>query len=89
VPIYLHGDPGIGAAEVPAEAAMTRPFVPEVTILQRERNPDTPQVLWLIGCLVVLGCTLTLIAGLSWGAGRLNKIEPTKNPVEFEPSAQA
>jgi hypothetical protein len=89
VPIYLHGDPGIGAAEVPAEAAMTRPFVPEVTILQRERNPDTPQVLWLIGCLVVLGCTLTLIAGLSWGAGRLNKIEPTKSPVEFEPSAQA
>jgi hypothetical protein len=89
VPIYLHGDPGIGAAEVPAEASMTRPFVPEVTILQRERNPDTPQVLWLIGCLVVLGCTLVLIAGLSWGAGRLNKAEPTRTKAEFEPSAQA
>jgi hypothetical protein len=89
VPIYLHGDPGIGAEEVPAEASMTRPFVSEVTILQRERNPDTPQVLWLIGCLVVLGCTLVLIAGLSWGAGRLNNAEPTKSEVEFEPSAQA
>ena len=27
VPIYLAGDPGIGAKEVPAEASMTRPFV--------------------------------------------------------------
>ncbi|MCW2517466.1 MAG: hypothetical protein JWR46_85, partial [Mycobacterium sp.] len=89
VPIYLHGDPGIGAAEVPAEASMTRPFGPEITILQRERNPDIPQSLWLIGCLVVLVCTLTLIAGLSWGAGRLNKAEPTRTKAEFEPSAQA
>ena len=54
VPIYLAADPGIGAKEVPALASMTRPFVPEVTILQRERNPDTPEVLWTIGCLVVL-----------------------------------
>jgi hypothetical protein len=89
VPIYLHGDPGIGAAEVPAEASMTRPFGPEITILQRERNPDIPQSLWLIGCLVVLVCTLTLIAGLSWGAGRLNRAEPTRAKAEFEPSAQA
>ena len=89
VPIYLHADPGIGAAEVPAEAFTTRPFVSEVTILQRERNPDTPQVLWLVGCLVVLTCTLILIAGLSWGAGRLNNAEPTGSKREFEPSAQA
>jgi hypothetical protein len=89
VPIYLEGDPGIGAAEVPAEATMTRPFQGEASILQRERNPDTPQTLWLIGCLVVLVCTLTLIAGLSWGAGRLNRAEPTRAKPELEPSAQA
>ncbi|MET4427119.1 hypothetical protein [Mycolicibacterium sp. 624] len=88
VPIYLHGDPGIGAEEVPAESSMTRPFVAEVTILQRERNPDTPQALWLIGCLVVLFCTLTLIAGLAWGAGRLNKNEPTTSEPELAPSGQ-
>jgi hypothetical protein len=88
VPIYLQGDPGIGAKEVPAEAQMTRPFVGEVTILQRERNPDTPQVLWLVGCLVVLVCTLILIGGLSWGAGRLNKAEPTESKPELQPSAQ-
>ena len=58
VPIYLPADPGIGAEEVPALNSMTRPFVPEITILQRERNPDTPEVLWTVGCLVVLGCTL-------------------------------
>ncbi len=46
VPIYLAGDPGIGAPEVPAQPTMTRPFVAEITILQRERNPDTPQALW-------------------------------------------
>jgi hypothetical protein len=89
VPIYLHGDPGIGAEEVPAEASMTRPFVAEITILQRERNPDVPQALWLIGCLVVLFCTLTLIAGLAWGAGRLNKNEPTISKAELETSGQA
>jgi hypothetical protein len=89
VPIYLQGDPGIGAKEVAAEASMTRPFVGEVTILQRERNPDIPQALWLVGCLVVLFCTLVLIAGLSWGAGRLNRAEPTGAKPELQPTAQA
>ena len=89
VPIYLQGDPGIGAKEVPAEASMTRPFVGELTILQRERNPDAPQTLWLVGCLVVLFCTLVLIGGLSWGAGRLNRAEPTGAKPELQPSAQA
>ena len=75
VPIYLAADPGIGAKEVPAEASMTRPFVAEITILQRERNPETPALLWTVGCLVVLVCTLILIGGLSWGAGRINRSE--------------
>jgi hypothetical protein len=88
VPIYLAGDPGIGAKEVPADASMTRPFVAEITILQRERNPDTPQALWLVGCLVVLGCTLILIAGLTWGAGRINRSEPTTRDTELQPSTR-
>jgi hypothetical protein len=89
VPIYLAGDPGIGAQEVPAEAQFTRPFVAEITILQRERSPDIPQSLWLIGCLVVLVCTLAMIAGIAWGAGRINKSEPTGSEAELQPSAQA
>ena len=88
-PIYLAGDPGIGAEEVPAEAQFTRPLVPEITILQRERSPDIPQSLWLIGCLVVLACTLAMIAGISWGAGRINNSEPSGSEAELQPSAQA
>ncbi|MGV0853107.1 hypothetical protein [Mycolicibacterium phlei] len=89
VPIYLAGDPGIGAEEVPAEASMTRPFVAEITILQRERSPDIPESLWLIGCLVVLACTLAMVAGVTWGAGRINSGEPRGTAAPLEPSAQA
>lgn len=89
VPIYLAADPGIGAKEVPALASTTRPFVQEVTILQRERNPDTPEVLWTVGGLVVLGCTLILIGALTWGAGRLNNREPTATDIEPRPTVQA
>jgi hypothetical protein len=89
VPIFLAGDPGIGAPEIPAQATMTRPFVPEITILQRERNPDTPMVLWTIGGVVVLVCTLIMIGGLTWGAGRINRREPTDSKTELQPSAQA
>jgi hypothetical protein len=89
VPIYLAADPGIGAAEVPAMTSVTRPFVQELTILQRERKPDTPEVLWTIGCLVVLGCTLILIAGLTWGAGRINRSEPVTTKLEYQPTAQS
>jgi hypothetical protein len=89
VPIFLAGDPGIGAPEVPAEASFTRPFVAEITILQRERNPDTPMVLWTISGLVVLICTLILIGGLSWGAGRINRSEASGTKAELQPTAQA
>lgn len=89
VPIYLAGDPGIGAEEIPAEAQFTRPFVAEITILQRERSPDIPQSLWLIGCLIVLACTLAMIAGITWGGGRINNSEPRRSQRAYEPSAQA
>ncbi|AGB26442.1 hypothetical protein Mycsm_06289 [Mycobacterium sp. JS623] len=89
VPIYLAGDPGIGAKEVPAEASFTRPFVAEITILQRERNPETPAVLWTVGCVVVLFCTLVMLGGLSWGAGRINRTEGSGSEVELQPTAQA
>ena len=89
VPIYLAGDPGIGAEEVPADAQFTRPFVSEITILQRERSPDIPASLWLIGCLVVLVCTLAMVSGIAWGAGRINSSEPSGSEAKFQPSAQS
>lgn len=85
VPIYLPADPGIGAEEQPAEAVSTREFVPEITILQRERNLDHPS--WLFGAasLVVLVCTLILIAALTWGAGRVNSRELAAGSTADEP----
>lgn len=76
VPIFLAGDPGIGAEEIPAEATATRDFVPEITILQRERNFNHPSWLFTAASIVVLLCTLILIAALTWGAGRINGSEP-------------
>lgn len=88
VPIFLPADPGIGATELPAEASMTREFTQEIEILQRERNLDVPSWLFTAASLVVLLCSLILIAALSWGAGRINDREmrahssaETKQPV--------
>ncbi|CAN5511791.1 hypothetical protein BH09ACT7_BH09ACT7_58800 [soil metagenome] len=82
VPIYLAADPGINVPEVPAEANMARPFVHEITILQRERTPDTPEWLYNVASLVVLACTLVLIAALTWGGGRINRTEPEPAVLE-------
>ncbi|WP_102143547.1 hypothetical protein [Mycobacterium sp. QGD 101] len=75
VPIFLPEDPGIGAEGLPALASSTRAFVPEITVLQRERNFDHPSWLFNVASLVVLVCTLILIALLTWGAGRVNAKE--------------
>ena len=95
VPIFLPADPGIGAKETPAEASSTRPFVQELTILQRERNQNHPSWLFNVASLVVLACTLALIAALTWGAGRINardtftdaEVTPTSGPKEPVPHA--
>ena len=90
VPIFLPADPGIGAPETPALTSSTRRFTQELTILQRERNQNHPSWLFNVASLVVLFCTLVLIAALSWGAGRINGTEtrsasdalPTPDPKE-------
>ena len=71
VPIYLPADPGIGAPASPAEAVSTRPLVQEITILQRERDLNRPMWLFSAAGLVVLVCTLALVAALSWGGARI------------------
>jgi len=42
VPIYEPADDAIPAPEVPALTSSTRPFVQEITILQRERDQNAP-----------------------------------------------
>jgi Family of unknown function (DUF6479) len=85
VPIYLPADAAIPAPEVPAPASITRPFVHEITILQRERDLGAPEWLFTAGSLVVLVLTLTVIAALTWGAGRINAAEPAPTRPEQQP----
>jgi hypothetical protein len=82
VPIWEPADAAIPAPEVPALASSTRPFVLEVTILQRERDQSAPAWLFTAGGIVVLFLTLMVIAGLTWGAGRLNNSLVEPEPVE-------
>ncbi|OBG42082.1 hypothetical protein A5672_11850 [Mycobacterium alsense] len=82
VPIYEPADDAIPAPEVPALASSTRPFVQEITILQRERDQNAPVWLFTAGSIVVLILTLMVIAALTWGAGRLNYAETAPEPVE-------
>jgi hypothetical protein len=91
VPIFLPADPGIGAEETPALASSTRPFVQELTILQRERNQNHPSWLFNVASLVVLFCTLVLIGVLTWGAGRINARESftDSKPAPKQPVPQA
>ncbi len=81
LPIFMAADPGIGAGEVPALGEFTRPFVAEITVLQRERSFDHPAWLFTAASLIVLLCSLALIAALSWGAARINDRYPRSSGV--------
>jgi hypothetical protein len=79
VPIYLPADSAIPAPAIKAEDGMTRKAIPEIQILQRERK-DGGMVLWTIANLVVLACTLALIAAMSWGVGRYSRRAEAHDP---------
>jgi hypothetical protein len=86
VPIYEPADDAIPAPEVPALATSNRPFVHEITILQRERDQNAPAWLYTSGSIVVLILTLMVIAALTWGAGRINNSVTEPEPVEEKQS---
>jgi hypothetical protein len=87
VPIWAPADSAIPVPEIPAKAVSTRPFVLEVSILQRERDPSVPAWLFTAGGIVVLCFTLTVITALTWGAGRINAADTApKQPVEEQRS---
>ncbi len=64
VPIFLPADAALNAPELPASASFTRAVVPEISILQRERNLDVPAWTWGVANLVVLLCSLVVITAL-------------------------
>ncbi|WP_378733111.1 hypothetical protein [Nocardia brasiliensis] len=87
LPVYLPDDPGIGAAGVPASNEFTRPFVAEITVLQRERSFDHPSWLFAAASLIVLICSLVVIGSLSWGAARIDLAY--RSDIRSERMAQA
>jgi hypothetical protein len=84
LPIWEPADDAIPAPEIPALASSTRPFVLEVTILQRERDPNVPAWLFTAGGIVVLIFTLMVISALTWGAGRINAADSAPRRPEQE-----
>ncbi|MBV9322012.1 MAG: hypothetical protein JO106_19240, partial [Mycobacterium sp.] len=84
LPIWAPADQAIPVPEIPAKAVATRPFVLEVTILQRERDPSVPAWLFTAGGIVVLIFTLMVITALTWGAGRINSAETAPTQPEEE-----
>ena len=86
VPIYLPEDEAHRRAEeIPAEDGMTRAAIPEIEILQRELK-DSGGGLWAVANLVVLACTLALIAAISWGVGRYSRRASAREPFPDTPA---
>jgi len=90
VPLHLPADRAIGKGvpAVNAEPEFTRPFTAERAILQRERRTDVPGWLWAAASLVVLACSVALVASLALGVGRLNR-SLQGEPAPREPARPA
>jgi hypothetical protein len=85
VPIYLPADAAIPADEISADDGMTRKAIPEIELLQRERK-NAPALLWNGASLVVLACTLALIAAMSWGVARYSRRAAAREPFPDRPA---
>ena len=86
VPIFLPADAALNEPELPASARFTRDVVPEISILQRERDLDVPASLWGAANLVVLLCSLAVVVGLCLTTGRISRsIAGAKRQPEISP----
>jgi len=70
VPVRLPADPAIPAPGI-APADVERVFVPDRTLLQRERRDDVPGWLWTVASVVVLALAAAFLGALAWGLGRV------------------
>ena len=73
VPIYLPEDRAIPAPAVPARAAVTRRFQPDIELLQRERKPDVPDALAVGAYLTVAAIGMSLFAFFAWALLRVER----------------
>jgi hypothetical protein len=89
--IYFPEDKEIPAAEVPATASFSRPFMDDKELLQREQKPDASGGLLVIGYLIVLAIAIIMIGSIVLGLRRLEAVttKPGARPLEREPLAVA
>jgi hypothetical protein len=71
VPVYMPADPGIPARGLPLEPTVTRAFVTDHELLQRERKDDVPGWLPTVAYGVVGSIVLGFLAVLGWALARL------------------
>ena len=72
-PVFLPEDPAIPAKEVPLEANVTRTFVYDHEVLQREKKKGVSASLPLIAYGVVGAIVLLFIVLLGWALSRLGR----------------
>ena len=89
VPIFMPEDAPLDVKEVPAEPQFTRDFVPEIEILQRERDFDSPAWMWGVANLIVLLCSLAILTGISVAVARVSRriAEQGAAPVDSTPTS--
>ena len=82
IPVYLPADPAIPVDAVPATDGVTRTFIADHEILQREQQTAAGW-LWALAYSLVAGIALGLLALLAWGLHRLAVTgEPEAGPAD-------
>ena len=71
VPVFMPADPAIPAIGIPARASVTRAFVSDTTLMQRERKKDVPGWLWSTATSVTLAIIAVLLVIIGWGLNRV------------------
>ena len=71
VPLYLPKDDAIPAAEVPAPRQFTRAFIQDKKILIREAKDGVLPIVAILGYVLMLSLTASLIATIVWGIARV------------------
>jgi hypothetical protein len=81
LPVYLPRDPAIPVGGVPVRDGVTRTFIADHEILQREQKTAAGW-LWAVAYAIVLAITLGFLALLVWGLHRLAcAAEPDRGPA--------
>jgi hypothetical protein len=75
-PVYMPEDNAIPAAGVPARDGVTREFVDDKELLQREAKDDVPGWLWTAASGAVLALYVCFLVTLAWGVGRVARGGP-------------